>query len=415
MIRVRRLSNPRGPREPGQGIPGRGVNVVDAGRIDSAMARVVDAGLSPGAVAMAADSEGVIYSGAFGCREAGDPAAMTLDTVFWIASMTKLVTSVAAMQLVEQGRLALDEPLSNSLPELAAHPRLVGFDPDSGPILRPVSRPITLRHLLSHTSGFGYTTWNANLLRYDALASASVRNEDAEAFLFAPLVFDPGERWEYGIGVDWAGVAVERVSGQSLEEYFREHIFDPLGMRDSGFALRPDQTVRLAAMHARMDDVSLARSTYGPSQPPRFFGGGGDLYSTGPDYLVFLRAILGDGQHGSVRILKPETVCEMGRNQIGDLPAGGLKSYIPFKSNDVEFFPGMKKRWGLGTLLTTAVAPSGRSAGSWAWAGLANTYYWIDHSRGLTGLIMTQILPFGDPAVLGLFNEFEREIYSSMA
>jgi CubicO group peptidase (beta-lactamase class C family) len=388
--------------------------MVVASRVDQVLARAVEAGEVPGVVALAADDQGVVYEGAFGKGEVGRDPEMRLDTVVWIASMTKAVTSVAAMQLVEQGRIGLDEPLNECLPELAAIQVLDGFDVAGAPRLRPPRRSITLRHLLTHTAGFAYDMWNADILRY----KADVRNrnptlaEGKDGFLMVPLVFDPGDRWEYGINTDWVGQTVERLSGQSLEEYFREHIFDPLGMGDSGFVIRPDQRSRLAGMHARQPDGSLEVIAYRPSPPPEFYEGGGGLYSTGLDYLRFLRMLLGDGLLGDARVLRSETVAEMGRNQIGELTAGLLRTSIPFKSNDVEFFPGMIKKWSLGYLLTTEDVPTGRAAGSVAWAGLANTYYWLDPTQRLTGLIMTQILPFGDAFVLDLFERFERAVYA---
>jgi CubicO group peptidase (beta-lactamase class C family) len=231
--------------------------------------------------------------------------------------------------------------------------------------------------------------------------------------LQTPLVFDPGERWEYGINIDWVGKMVEHLSGQSLEEYFREHILGPLGMRDTGFIVGPDQRARLASMHVRLPDGSLQAIEFMLTQEPEFFMGGGGLYSTGPDYLRFLRMLLGGGELDGQRVLKRETVEHMGTNQIGDLLVGPLKTAIPSSSNDAEFFPGMPKKWGLGYMLTTEAAPTGRSAGSLTWAGLANTYYWIDPARRLTGMILTQILPFADPTVLGLAEQFERAIYTA--
>ncbi len=230
--------------------------------------------------------------------------------------------------------------------------------------------------------------------------------------LRAPLVCDPGERWEYGINIDWVGKAVAAESGQSLEEYFREHIFGPLGMKDSVFVLTPEKRARLASMHVRAADGTLQAIPFEIPQQPEFFMGGGGLYSVGGNYLTFLRMLLNDGELGGARILRPETVAEMARNQIGDLTVGAMKTAIPSHSNDAEFFPGMVKKWGLGYLITTEQAPTGRSAGSLAWAGLANTYYWIDPTRRLTGVILTQILPFADDSVLRLFEEFESAIYA---
>lgn len=384
--------------------------------VDQALERAVEAGEVPGVVAMAADDNGVICEGAFGKREIGQEPDMTLDTVFWIASMTKAVTSVAGMQLVEQGKLELDEPLGGRLSELASPQVLEGFDAEGAPRLRPAKRPITLRHLLTHTAGFCYDIWNADMGRYaehaDLPGIIECKNATLEG---APLMFDPGERWEYGINIDWVGKAVELVSGQSLEAYLREHIFAPLGMDDTGFVIKQAQRERLAGMHVRGPDGSLQAIPFEIPQEPEFFMGGGGLYSVGRDYLTFLRMLLNEGRLNGAQILRSETVAEMARNQIGDLTIGAMKTAIPSSSNDAEFFPGMVKKWGLCYMINTEDAHTGRSSGSVAWAGLANTYYWLDPTRRLAGVILTQILPFADPAVLRLFEQFETAIYAGHA
>jgi methyl acetate hydrolase len=387
--------------------------MVTATGADLVLERAVEAGEVAGVVALAATDGGVVYQGAFGKRELGKDPDMTLDTVFWIASMTKAVTSVAAMQLVEQGRVGLDEPLAERLPELASIQVLEGFDDAGQPRLRPPRRPITLRHLLTHTAGFTYDIWNADMVRFQECVGLPGIVECKTVTLQTPLVFDPGERWEYGINIDWVGLTVEKLSGQSIEAYFREHIFDPLDMPDSGFIIGPERSKRLASMHVRQPDGSLQPIAFLLTQEPEFFMGGGGLYSTGPDYLKFLRMLLGGGELGGQRVLKPETVAEMGKNQIGDLAVGLLKTAIPAHSNDAEFFPGMPKKWGLGYMITVEEAPTGRSAGSLAWAGLGNTYYWIDPVRRVTGLILTQVLPFADPIVLNVFDAFERATYAA--
>ena len=383
--------------------------------VDEALQRAVENGEVPGVVALAADDQGVVYEGAFGKREVGRDQEMTLDSVFWVASMTKAVTSVAAMQLVEQGTLDLDEPIGRRLPDLASPQVLEGFDEAGAPRLRPARRPITLRHLLTHTAGFTYDIWNPEMGRYMVHGAVPGIIECKNATLRTPLVFDPGERWEYGINIDWVGKAVEQASGQSLDQYFRDHIFGPLGMSDSGFVLRPDQRERLASMHARQPDGSLAPLPFEVPQEPEFFMGGGGLYSVGRDYLVFLQMLLHEGRFNDAQVLKAETVAEMARNQIGELAVALLKTAIPAYSNDAEFFPGLAKKWGLGYMITVEEAPTGRTAGSVAWAGLANTFYWLDPTRKLCGVFLTQVLPFADERCLRLFGEFERAIYAGRA
>ncbi len=376
------------------------------------LADSVASGDVPGVIALAANADGVIYQGAFGEREVGSGVEMTLDTVCWIASMTKAITSVCALQLVEQGRLSLDEPLAELLPQLAKAQVLEGFATDGTPMLRAPATAISLRHLLTHTAGFSYDIWNADIGRYAEHAGLPAIIECKNDALSTPLVCDPGARWEYGINIDYVGKAVEVVSGQNLDAYMREHIFEPLGMRDSGFVIGQDQRARLASMHIRAADGSLKPIPFEVPQAPEFFMGGAGLYSTGPDYLRFLRMLLDDGSLEGVQVLRPETVAEMMRNQIGDLQAGVLRTVQPASSNDHDPYPDMPIRWGLGFMITTEQTPSGRNPGSVAWAGLANTYYWIDPTRRVTGAILTQILPFVDARVMELYAEFERAVYS---
>jgi CubicO group peptidase (beta-lactamase class C family) len=336
---------------------------------------------------------------------------MTPDTVFRIASMTKAVTSVAAMQLVEQGKLRLDEPVPDIDPALGAPQVLEGFDASGTPRLRAARRPITLKHLLTHTAGFSYEQWDANTARYVKATGMPSTSTGKVASLRMPLAFDPGERWEYGVNLDWVGLIVEAASGQKLDAYFREHIFAPLGMRDSGFAITPEQRGRQMSVHQRQADGSLAPQPLETPSTPEFWAGGGGLYSTAADYMTFLQALLHGGSFNGARILGPETVALMGRNQIGDIAAGILKTTDPRRSVDVDFFPGASLKWGLGYMINAQPGPNGRSAGSLTWAGLFNTHYWIDPARRITGLIMTQVLPFGDAPTMALYGRFERAVY----
>jgi len=364
---------------------------------------------------MATTRDGVAYQGAFGRRALPDGAAMTTDTVFWIASMTKAITSTAAMQLVEQGRLALDRPIADVLPELASPQVLVGFDPSGEPRLRPATRPITLRHLLTHTAGFVYDIWNAEMGRYMEVKGIPGIISCQNAALTLPLVFDPGDRWDYGINIDWVGKVVERTSGQSLGDYFAEHLFTPIGMKDTGFKLAQDHRTRLAGMHVRNDDGTFAPTEFEVPQEPEFQMGGGGLYGTASDYLAFQRIFLNDGRAEGRSVLQPETVRLMAANAIGDLNVQMLRTAVPAYSHDAEFFPGMVKKWGLGFMISTEPVAGGRSAGSLAWAGLGNTYFWIDPAKGVAGVILTQLLPFADPQALALLDCFERAVYAALS
>jgi len=378
---------------------------------DTLLRMATESGDVPGVVAAATDRNGTIYEGGFGRRVLGEPAEMVPDTVVWIASMTKALTGTAAMQLVEQGKLALDMPVGEIIPELGAVGVLEGFDADGQPRTRAPRRAITLRHLLTHTAGFGYEFWNADVVRYQQVMGLPPIISCQNATLRLPLLFDPGDRWEYGINIDWVGKIVEAVSGQKLGTYLAEHVFGPLGMNDTAFRITPAMRQRLAKVHQRGEDGGLVPIEFEVPQDPEFEMGGGGLYGTVGDYLKFVRMILNHGSADSEQILKPETVALMSRNAMGDCQVTMLRTVMPAVSNDAEFFPGMPKKWGLTFMINTEPAPTGRSAGSLAWAGLANTFYWIDPMRGLGGVYATQIFPFGDHKSLSLFFEFEKLVY----
>ncbi len=382
---------------------------------DRILQQVTDSGRVPGVVALAATDKGPVYQGAFGKRGPAGSPDMTVDSVFWIASMTKAITTTAAMQQVERGKLSLEAPIGDVLPELKSVQVLEGFDASGQPRLRPAKRPITLQDLLTHTAGFTYDIWDANTARYEKLEGIPGVITCKNAALKTPLAFDPGARWEYGINIDWAGKAVERISGQKLGAYFHEHLFGPIGMTDTSFKLSAAQRARLVSMQARQPDGSLKPEAFEIPQDPEFEMGGGGLYSTAPDYMKFCQVFLHGGHAGDgAPVLRPETAAQMAQNHIGDINVTVLKTIDPAASNDAEFFPGMVKKWGLGFMINTADVPNGRSAGSLAWAGLANTYFWIDPKRRVAGVILMQFLPFADADALQTLAQFEAETYKAV-
>jgi methyl acetate hydrolase len=358
----------------------------------------------PAVVAMAASGKQTLYQGAFGIRDAsGVPVAA--DSIFAIASMTKAVTTVAALQLVEQGKVTLDESVSKHLPALADLEVLDGFDADGKPMLRPAKTPVTLRHLLTHTGGFCYDTWDEQMFRYASLKPPASTKP-------GPLMFEPGARWQYGQGVDWAGRLVEAVSGLTLEDYFQQKICQPLGMTDTSFMLPEAKFPRLVGMYARKENSPLEPIERKLPAPPKSFNGGGGLYSTAADYVRFMQMILNRGAGPNrQRVLKAATVRSMARSQIGSLAAGKMRSFKPLVSADVDIQPGHPEQWGLGFLINPAPYAGGRAAGSLAWAGLFNTFYWIDPKRDRCGVILMQFLPFVDKEAVGLLDEFERSVY----
>ncbi|MHC4051151.1 serine hydrolase domain-containing protein [Bradyrhizobium sp. 25ACV] len=382
--------------------------------IDEILRQKSDAKEIPGVVAIAASGKDVLYQGAFGKRDLSKPDAMTADSVFWIASMTKAVTSAGAMQLVEQGKLSLDTPISEVLPDLAKPQVLEGFDANGEPKLRPAKGAITLRHLMTHTAGFAYNVWNGDCAQYLEKTGTPNIFSCQNVALKTPIMSDPGTRWEYGINIDFVGKAVEAVSGKRLDAYLRDHMFTPLGMNDTAFKITDDMRQRLVATHARGEDGSLAPIPFEIEQNPEFHMGGGGLYSTAGDYIKFTQMVLNKGRGNGNQVLKPETVALMGQNHIGDLTIGKMTTVAPMYTNDVDLFPDIVKKWGLSFLINTAKTPEGRSAGSLAWAGLANTYFWIDPARDISGVILMQVLPFVDAQCLQAFAGFERGIYAGL-
>jgi methyl acetate hydrolase len=383
--------------------------------IDALLKHAVDAGDVPGVAAMVTDRDGTLYEGAFGKRVLGEDAPMRVDSVARIASMTKPLTGACAMQLVEQGKLDLDRPVSGWLPALGRVQVLEGFDAAGTPRLRAPKSQITLRQLMTHPAGFGYDTWSAEVARYMKATGTPTVGSGRNAALGTPLLFDPGERWLYSIAIDWVGKAIEAVSGKTLGAYMAENLLDPLGMSSTGFAITPAMRARLAKVHQR--DAAGALTPLEPEIPqaPEFQSGGGGLYSSARDYVTFLRMILNRGQSGAAQLLKPETVDLMARNAMGATRVTLLKSTNPARSLDAEFFPGVPKSWGLTFQINEAPAPTGRPAGGLMWAGLTNCYFWIDLQNGIGGVYITQILPFVDKKSLPLYYAFESAVYKARA
>jgi CubicO group peptidase (beta-lactamase class C family) len=382
--------------------------------IDKLFTQATESKAMPGIVAVAATDKATVYEGAFGQRQLGQAAPMTVDSVVWIASMTKAITATAAMQLVERGKLSLDRPAGEVVAGVSAAQVLEGFDAAGKPRLRAPKRPITLKHLLTHTAGYAYEIWRPEIAQYQSATGTPGITTCANAALTTPLLFDPGDRWEYGISIDWVGKMVEIVSGQKLDRYFQDNLFGPLGMKDTSFKLSASQRARLASVHQRDDKGALAPIEFGLPEDPEFLMGGGGLYGTARDYLAFTRMILGGGTLNGAQVLKRETVDLMSQNHIAPLDIPYIKTAAPGLSNDVDLFPGMRKGWGLSFLINTQDTPTGRSAGSLAWAGLANTYFWIDRTKRVAGVFLSQLLPFYDRTAIDLFGKFETEVYRAL-
>lgn len=361
----------------------------------------------PGAVGLIVDRDGIRHAEALGHADVASGAPMQLDTVCQIASMTKALVSVGAMQLVEQGRLELDSDIGTLLPELARPQVLTGFDANRQPQLRPAKRAITLRHLLTHTAGLGYFFIHPEVLQY--FAAVGMPKPGSRASVTMPLMFDPGDRWEYSVATDWVGLAIEAATGERLNDYLTANLFAPLGMASTAF--RPALPEDAARVHVRSDKGALSRvDVYlGGGE---FDGGGGGITSTAPDYARFVRMMLNLGALDGQRVLSAASVAEMSRDQVHPLRAGRMGTAMPQLAQPYDTFPDQHTGWGLGFLINPEQGPNGRSPGSLAWAGIFNSYYWIDPAAGLGGVFVSQLQPFGDPGALACFGALEAMAYS---
>ena len=377
--------------------------MIDDTLLETAIAR----GKLPGAVAMLSTRDGETYARAFGMADATCARAMAIDTPFQIASMTKAIVSAGAMQLVERGALSLDAPIGDLLPDLASPQVLTGFATDGTPQTRAANRPITLRHLLTHTAGLGYAFVHPELLRW--CDTVGMPAPGSLASIRMPLLADPGDRWEYSVAIDWIGLAIEAATGAMLGAYLTEHVCAPLAMDHTGFL--PALPDHASQVHVRTPEGGLVTN-------PMFIGGGefesggGGLVSTAPDYTRFVRMILRGGELDGARVLASETVAEMSRNQVAPLKAGAVGTAMPEFATAFDPFPEQHSGWGLGFLINPDIGRDGRSAGSMSWAGIFNSYYWIDPAADVAGVFMAQVAPFADAGALAAYAALEQMAYA---
>ncbi|KAK0391845.1 hypothetical protein NLU13_1344 [Sarocladium strictum] len=385
----------------------------------------------PGASVVVVGRDGEeLFAHAAGRRGLASPEDMSLDSVFWIASCTKMLVGLACMQLVEQGVLSLDDgaKIEELCPELK---NLEVLLPDGS--MEKKKKAITLRMLLTHTSGFGYSFLSERLRNWSFPAGIdefSGRIED----MTVPLVFQPGEGWQYGPGIDWAGVVLERVTGLRLNAYLQEKVLKPIGITDMTMFPSRAMRARLAYMHHRAADGTLTPCDH-PLRLPLvidpddnaqvdgiFNSGGGGMFGNPRDYCKVLAVLLNDGTcpKTGVKLLEKSTVDEMFTNQIPQLPnfsRQGIESCKPYLTNSVpELYPvegNPPQGWGL-TFMMSNGGPTGRSKGTVHWAGLPNVWWWADREKGVAGMICSQILPFGDLKVLGLWGAVEATIYAAL-
>ncbi|MFN3262885.1 MAG: serine hydrolase domain-containing protein [Pikeienuella sp.] len=382
--------------------------------LDAILESAVSEARTPGVVVSVATRGGVVYENAAGVRALGQPAPMTTDSVFRAFSMTKAVGAVAAAKAVEMGLLTLDTPVEEVLPEWKEVKLLEGFDSAGKPILRAPKVKATIRHLATHTSGLVYEFWNADMPKYmEATGAPTILSGLKASLLSYPLQFEPGTKWDYGIGIDWLGQAVEAVSGMRIDAFCKAHVFDPLGMGDTRFEVEPHMAPRLVGAHMHTAE-GWGPYDIAPPPNPEVYGMGHALYTTGPDYLRFIRMLMQNGSLDGEIVLKPEIAAMVTANQIGDLSVGKMTTVAPPLSADVDFFPEQENKFSLACLMNTKDIPGKRRAGSQSWAGVLNTHYWFDPAAGVSCVIMLQHLPFVDPNCLAIYDAVERAVYEEL-
>ena len=383
--------------------------------LEQAVDAAVANGNTPGLVVAVADRSGVRFEKAAGVRSVEHGGEMTTDSVFRAFSMTKAVGAAAAANAIEDGILGLETPVDSILPEWKDVKLLAGFDDDGEPILKTPETRATLRHLATHTSGLVYEFWNEGQGAYMEKTEAPTILSGAMSALHSyPLAFEPGSKWDYGVGIDWLGRMIEEASGKRIDEYVTEKILEPAGMTDTAFELRPDMEARLVSAHA-FAEGAFHPHEIAPPPSPELYGMGHCLYTTGSDYLRFIRMLMNGGEIDGTRVLSRGAVEMFCANQIGDLSVGKMTSLAPPLSADVDFFPEQENKFSLGCLMNTADIPGKRRAGSQSWAGVLNTHYWFDPTAGVAAVIMLQHLPFVDENCLAIYDAVERAVYAEIA
>jgi CubicO group peptidase (beta-lactamase class C family) len=408
-----------------------GLLALDSTSMDEALSKPVIEKRLNMTIGVLGNSEGLTFQSAHGFTTLAKDLPAKVDTVVAIASMTKLVTTVAALQLYEEGKLDLDAPVDIYVESLSPLKILTGFNDDNEPILVSPKRRPTVRELMSHTSGFVYSMWNSNAMIAEEVGLTGDLLSGKEMIVNAPLAFEPGTRWEYGIGTDWLGVIVENISGMTLAKYFEENIFIPLQMEDSFYEIPEDKIDRVANLLFRDNGNALFKflSLFSESNlieipfmsSPRplakyssnYYSGGGNLYSTLPDYSKLLQCLLNDGMYGTEQILSPTTIDMIFTSEIDSLGVGVAKTQAPLFTNDIDMSFGAEANFGLGLLLHPSGTEFGRGINSGSWGGLFNTYFWIDREADVYGIFATQVAPFFDQVSIETLQAFETAAYKS--
>ena len=379
------------------------ISTAGTAALSSYLVAAVERGDVPGVQALIVGREDILYEGVAGKRDVARGVEMRPDTLFRIASMTKPITSVAVMMLIEAGKLDLDDPVAKYLPAFKDRQVLSAFDTTSGAYeTRPAKRPITIRHLLSHTSGLGYS-WSSEIV---SRLTKNVREREPDV----PLLDDPGERWTYSVSTRVLGQVIETVSAQPLEVFLRDRILAPLGMADTSFAVPAEKVARVTTVHSRVDG-RLIEEPNAPIQEAPVRGDGG-LYSTAHDYGNFLQMLLNEGRWHGATLLDARSVRTMGENHIGTVVIQEQPAADPKRTRPFPLGAGHDK-FGLGFQIAVGDEPGARhrSPGSLSWAGINNTHFWIDPDRQIAVVLLMQVLPFYDDACIRTLSGFEELVY----
>lgn len=377
--------------------------------LSSLLSDAVSSGATPGVSALVATADDILFDGSAGVFSADDPRPLSSATTFRLASMTKIATVLAAARLLERRELDLDAPVASVRPEWDD---LVVLDEAAPGGTRPPRTVATIRELFTHTAGLGYHVWDERLLSYITAAGIPDIASGLRACFRAPLVADPGTRFDYGTSTDWLGLVIETTTGQPLPSAVSELVLDPLGMSETTAELDPAHACVPVTM--RGEDGGWHDSGVGNAPHPEFYAGGHFLHSTPRDFLRLQRMLLAGGRAASgEQVINAETYAQLVSPQLGSLALRTMPSAIPAIAGDIVLDPA--DSWGLGVLVTRRALPSRRHPGSFGWMGMYNTLWWVDPVAGITASLYTQTLPaFGDDAV-ALFDRFEEAVYSTLS
>jgi methyl acetate hydrolase len=383
----------------GQTLPQKGV-----AEIDAIFQRAIQQGTVPGVVAIVASKNQILYHSAFGLQDVGKNKPMQKESIFRIASMTKPVTSAAILMLVEQGKLRLDDPVSKYLPEFAGREVVANFNPADGTLTtRKAAGDVLIRHLLSNTSGLAYGFSNAMVTPLQQ--KTGKQPEDL------PLLYDPGTKWTYSGSTKVLGRVIERLSGTSLDRFLGENFLKPLGMNDTSYAVPADKTARVVTTHSRATGRLV--ETPNPATIASPVQGDGGLNSTAADYIKFLQMFLNDGKVQGKALLSKNSIEAMTKNQIGSVVVDTQPAVLPNLARSFPVGPSAgRDKFGFGFELTASNKENTnlRSAGSYTWAGIFNTHFWVDPKREIAGVLMIQELPFYDDATMKVYQDFEEAL-----